>query len=53
MAPFARMDFPCTNSATCPHGVRGFHWTDVDENAPNWTFEQYVERILNSFIGLG
>ena len=26
-----------------PHGGTGFHWTDVDENAPNWTFEQYAE----------
>jgi len=28
-----------------PHGGTGFHWTDVDENAPNWTFEQYVEGL--------
>jgi len=26
-----------------PHGGHGFHWTEVDENAPNWTFEQYAE----------
>ena len=25
-----------------PHGGAGFHWTDVDENAPNWTFEEYA-----------
>ena len=29
-----------------PHGGTGFHWTDVDENAPNWTFEEY-EKGLN------
>ena len=32
-----------------PHGSSGlsagFHWTDVDENAPNWTFEQYAEGL--------
>lgn len=28
-----------------PHGGAGFHWTDVDENAPNWTFEQYAEGL--------
>ena len=26
-----------------PHGGTGFHWTDVDGNAPNWTFEEYAE----------
>lgn len=26
-----------------PHGHAGFHWTDVDQNAPNWTFEEYAE----------
>ena len=25
-----------------PHGGSGFRWTDVDENAPNWTFAQYA-----------
>ena len=25
-----------------PHGGAGFHWTDIDENAPNWTFEEYA-----------
>lgn len=25
-----------------PHDGSGFHWTDVDENAPNWTFEEYA-----------
>lgn len=29
------------------HGGSGFHWTDVDENAPNWTFEQYAEGLHN------
>lgn len=28
-----------------PHGGAGFHWTDVDENAPNWTFEEYAEGL--------
>lgn len=28
-----------------PHDGRGFHWTDVDENAPNWTFEEYEEGL--------
>ena len=28
-----------------PHGGNGFHWTDVDENAPNWTFEEYAEGL--------
>lgn len=28
-----------------PHGGSGFHWTDVDVNAPNWTFEQYAEGL--------
>lgn len=26
-----------------PHGGCGFHWTDVDENATNWTFNEYEE----------
>lgn len=28
-----------------PHGGNGFHWTDVDENAPNWTFEEYAKGL--------
>ena len=28
-----------------PQGGNGFHWTDIDENAPNWTFEQYAEGL--------
>lgn len=28
-----------------PHGGSGFHWTDVDENASKWTFEQYAEGL--------
>ena len=28
-----------------PHGGVGFHWTDVDENAPSWTFEEYAEGL--------
>lgn len=25
-----------------PHGGAGFHWTDMDENGPNWTLEEYA-----------
>ena len=28
-----------------PHGGAGFHWTDIDENAPHWTFAQYAEGL--------
>ena len=28
-----------------PHGGNGFHWTDIDENAPNWTFDEYAEGL--------
>ena len=28
-----------------PHGGSGFHWTEVDENAPNWSFEEYSEGL--------
>ena len=28
-----------------PHGGAGFHWTDVDENAPSWTFPEYAEGL--------
>ena len=28
-----------------PHGGTGFHWTDVDENAPSWSFEEYSEGL--------
>ncbi len=28
-----------------PHGGQGFHWTDVDPDAPEWTFEQYSEGL--------
>ena len=34
-----------------PHGGTGFHWTDLDENAPNWTFEQYAEGLHNPLAG--
>lgn len=30
-----------------PHGGTGFHWTDVDENAPNWTLEEYAEGLYH------
>ena len=33
--------FPVYDFRNPPHGGNGFHWTDVDENAPNWTFEEY------------
>ena len=26
-------------------GSTGFHWTDIDENAPNWTFQQYKKGL--------
>ena len=28
-----------------PHGGAGFHWTDIDANAPNWTFAEYAEGL--------
>lgn len=28
-----------------PHGGAGFHWTDVDKNAPNWTFDEYAHGL--------
>ena len=28
-----------------PHGGAGFHWTDIDPDAPNWTFAQYAEGL--------
>ena len=28
-----------------PHGGAGFHWTDVDPDAPNWTYAQYAEGL--------
>ncbi|MBP5505662.1 MAG: hypothetical protein J6X89_06130 [Bacteroidales bacterium] len=28
-----------------PHGGAGFHWTDVDPDAPDWTFNQYAEGL--------
>ena len=28
-----------------PHGGNGFHWTDIDQNAPNWSFNQYKEGL--------
>ena len=30
-----------------PHGGAGFHWTDIDENAPNWTFAEYAEGLIH------
>ena len=30
-----------------PHGGAGFHWTDVDENAPNWTFGEYAQGLTH------
>ena len=37
--------FPVYDFRNPPHGGPGFRWTDVDENAPNWTFEQYAEGL--------
>ena len=28
-----------------PHGGNGFRWTDIDEKALDWTFEQYAEGL--------
>ncbi len=28
-----------------PHGGAGFHWTDIGQNAPNWTFNEYKEGL--------
>lgn len=30
-----------------PHGGGGFLWTDVDENAINWTFKEYEKGLRN------
>ena len=31
-----------------PHGGNGFRWTDVDENALDWTFAEYAEGLHHS-----
>ena len=28
-----------------PHGGAGFHCTDIDPNAPDWTYAQYAEGL--------
>ena len=28
-----------------PHGGAGFHWPDVDPDAPHWTYAQYAEGL--------
>ena len=28
-----------------PHGGAGFHWTDIDPDAPDWTYAQYAEGL--------
>lgn len=28
-----------------PHGGSGFHWTDIDKNAPNWSFDEYEKGL--------
>ncbi|MBO7584572.1 MAG: hypothetical protein J6T09_02770 [Bacteroidales bacterium] len=28
-----------------PHGGNGFRWTDIVENAPDWSFEEYAEGL--------
>ena len=30
-----------------PHGGAGFHWTDIDPDAPNWTFPQYAQGLTH------
>ena len=32
-----------------PHGGTGFHWTDIDANAPSWTFAEYAEGLRSHF----
>ena len=28
-----------------PHGGNGFHWTDIDEKALEWSFDEYSEGL--------
>ncbi|MBR5100757.1 MAG: hypothetical protein IKX34_05595 [Bacteroidales bacterium] len=28
-----------------PHGGNGFRWTDIDDNALSWSFDQYAEGL--------
>ena len=28
-----------------PHGGNGFRWTDIDDNALTWSFDQYAEGL--------
>ena len=37
--------FPVYDFRNPPHGGTGFHWTDVDKNAPNWTFKEYEKGL--------
>ena len=37
--------FPVYDFRNPPHGGSGFHWTDVDKNASNWSFEEYAEHL--------
>ena len=30
-----------------PHGGVGFRWTDIDPEAPSWTFDQYAEGLTH------
>lgn len=30
-----------------PHGGNGFRWTDIDENALNWSFKEYAEGLCH------
>ena len=30
-----------------PHGGAGFHWTDIDPDAPQWDFGQYAEGLVH------
>lgn len=33
-----------------PHGLGGFHWSEMDKNWQQWTPYQYREKLLNSPI---
>lgn len=44
--------FPVYDFRNPPHGGSGFHWTDVDENAPNWTFKEYEKGLSHPLAEL-
>ena len=45
VAALSSADGACSGVGLRACGSSGFHWTDVDENAPNWTFEEYAEGL--------